>query len=391
MNKRKIIIILIILALPIISVTTENVVVKNIIDKILGLFDNVFTYIVLISLFLIFTLKDKNKITKLSVTKEFIKIILLVIATPFIVILLAYLFLYLKINLIFLLVLVLVFLVIYSIYNFKSELEKLSGYKFGKTGKEIFNNDVNYFTGIPCQNNIFKTYFLTRLYTIEEKPSNKNLLGGLLLKWFFEGKLEIKNNNDINVYNRDKQFIVLKPNLKLESDIEDKLYNMLYLTSRNGILSKNEIEDSGTDNCFELIKWFGETLDYGRNLYINDGLIYKENNKYIIKDELKAEAIKLVGLRKYLVEFSRISKKIPIEINLYKDYLLYAQIFGMSDLIVKKFSKFYSDEIYAYDNNFNISLIDSVALIDSISKSIIDSSIKTINERKTAIRSSRRI
>ena len=65
----------------------------------------------------------------------------------------------------------------------------------------------------------------------------------------------------------------------------------------------------------------------------------------MIKDELKSEAINLAGLKKYLTVFSRIDKKLPIEVKLWKEYLIFAQIFGIAKKVAKEFKKLYPDVI----------------------------------------------
>ncbi|MBR5240131.1 MAG: phenylalanine--tRNA ligase subunit beta, partial [Clostridia bacterium] len=46
----------------------------------------------------------------------------------------------------------------------------------------------------------------------------------------------------------------------------------------------------------------------------------------VVADDLKHEAINLAGLKKYLTEFSRIKEKTAIEVKLWKEYLMFAQL-----------------------------------------------------------------
>lgn len=379
MKSLKYILLFITLFLININVVNAKTDVMNIVFDLIDVFKKYFICIIILFVFII---KHKNIKSSKPVIKLLLKIFCFIIIFLMIAILLTSLFLKFEVNLVVFLILILAIIIIYYIYSTKDFFKKIPGYKVDYSERIINDNDINHYTDIPCDKNIFKAFFLTRFYLFNEKPSNSNLLGSVLLKWFFEGKIEIKNNNDINVYNRDKKFIVLKSNLKLESDVEDELYNMLYLASKDGILTKKEIEEWTANNFFELIKWFSTATNYGRSLYINEGLIKKEDVKFEINNELKYEAVNLASLKKYLIDFSRISKKIPIKVNLYKEYLIYSEIFGLSDIIVKKFYKFYLEDINSFDNKFDISLVDTIALINSISKFIVDSSIKAINERK---------
>lgn len=42
------------------------------------------------------------------------------------------------------------------------------------------------------------------------------------------------------------------------------------------------------------------------------------------------EAKKIAGVKKFLLEFSNIKDKSSIEVNLWEEYLMYAQIFGIA-------------------------------------------------------------
>ena len=84
-----------------------------------------------------------------------------------------------------------------------------------------------------------------------------------------------------------------------------------------------------------------------------------------IKDSLKPEAINLAGLKKYLTEFSRIKEKQAIEVMLWKEYLMFAQIFGIADKVAEQFKNLYPKEIYEYTENYNFDLSDII--LNSIS------------------------
>ena len=60
------------------------------------------------------------------------------------------------------------------------------------------------------------------------------------------------------------------------------------------------------------------------------------------------------GLKQYLKEFSRIQEKEPIEVKLWNEYLMYAQIFGMSKEVMEQFKKLYPEVLSDMENyNYN--------------------------------------
>ena len=71
-----------------------------------------------------------------------------------------------------------------------------------------------------------------------------------------------------------------------------------------------------------LDKWFNNFIDYETIKLREEGLI-KEN---IVSEELRNEAIKLMGLKKFLLNSSLISERAYKEIELWEEYLIFAQL-----------------------------------------------------------------
>ena len=56
-------------------------------------------------------------------------------------------------------------------------------------------------------------------------------------------------------------------------------------------------------------------------------------------------AEQMAGLKKFLKEFTLIKEREAIEVNLWNEYLMYAQIFGIAKKVAKEFKKLYPDVI----------------------------------------------
>ena len=70
---------------------------------------------------------------------------------------------------------------------------------------------------------------------------------------------------------------------------------------------------------------------------------------------LEEDIDKVRGLYNYLNEFSRMYEKMPIEVHLWKEYLIIAQIFALADKVKEEF-KFLYPELNTYEvfNNMDI-------------------------------------
>lgn len=63
----------------------------------------------------------------------------------------------------------------------------------------------------------------------------------------------------------------------------------------------------------------------------------------IVTTKLLDEAIKLKGLKKFLLDFSTMQEKEFVDVHLWENYLIFAQLFGISKRVEKQFSKTYPD------------------------------------------------
>ena len=90
--------------------------------------------------------------------------------------------------------------------------------------------------------------------------------------------------------------------------------------------------------------------------------------QYIVDSSLMDEAKELAGLKKFLEEFTLIKEREPIEVNLFEDYLIFAQILGIAKKVATQFKKLYPEIIENYNYDF-----DDIFLIYTISNSGISS------------------
>ena len=204
--------------------------------------------------------------------------------------------------------------------------------KFNKGAKDL--KDAPYFRDIPCNKDVFKAYWVACNYNLIKK--NTDFLGTILLKW-------LKNNNieNINVSEKEKALkLISSDNL---SAIEVELYEMMRIASVDGILEKNEFTKWCKNNYSKILNWFNRVIDVETENFVSNGLIKVENNKYYVQDEMKKHALEMKGLKDFLNDFSNIKDRSAIEVKLWDEYLMYAQIFGIAKKVAKEFKRLYPD------------------------------------------------
>jgi len=236
--------------------------------------------------------------------------------------------------------LIIVIVVILNVNTNEFGTKKL---KFSKGYRNL--KDAPYFRDIPCKKDIFKAYWISCQYGLVKNKTD--FLGAILLKW-------LKNKNIENVtitsgiLKKEERGIKLLNTNGLNS-LEIELYEMMNIASIDGVLESNEFTKWCKKNYNKILKWFNKVIDSVTMEYVNLGFITLEKKTfsciYVVSDELKNIAIEMAGLKSFLNEFSNIKERNSIEVNLWEEYLMYAQIFGIAKKVAKEFKKLYPDVI----------------------------------------------
>ena len=155
------------------------------------------------------------------------------------------------------------------------------------------------------------------------------------------------------------------------------LKQVLKEASKDEILQEKEFEKWCSKNYSRILNWFDKVLDSERDLLISEGTIEMQEvpvmkvfkkKKYVVNASLMEEAKELAGLKNFLEEFTLIKEREPIEVNLFEDYLIFAQILGIAKKVASQFKKLYPEIIENYNYDF-----DDVFLLYTISNSGISS------------------
>ena len=221
--------------------------------------------------------------------------------------------------------------------------------KFNKGMKNIKN--APYFRDIPCNKNIFKAYWVACQYGLVKKKTD--FLGAILLKW-------IKNKNVENIKVESKFLKKEERAIKLItsnglSAFEIELFDMMNAASKDGVLESKEFEKWCKINYKKILNWFNKVIDEETMNFVSEGLITEEVKAfgiktYLVNDNMRDLALQMAGLKKFLNEFSNIKERESIEVTLWEEYLMYAQIFGIAKKVAKEFKELYpdiiTDEVY---------------------------------------------
>lgn len=190
-----------------------------------------------------------------------------------------------------------------------------------KHGGIVNENNIDYCRELPkwidLETAYASLYYCSKIST---KKLKNGIIGAFLLKW----------SNDDNILITDKGNRVFSVDLKngdfKKTELEQELYDMLKIAAgSNNIIDNKELKVWSRTHKNVLERWHKKLLSSAFN------------------DNLKPEAEALLGLKKFLLDYSLIDERRHIEVKLWEHYLIYAQLLGISDVVNKQFAKIYPD------------------------------------------------
>ncbi|MBQ8300225.1 MAG: DUF2207 domain-containing protein [Clostridia bacterium] len=239
-----------------------------------------------------------------------------------------------------------------------------------------------YYRELPCEGDFFKIFYLADLADISNNKTD--FLGALILKWVKEGKAKINKVEKNGLFSKEESTISLNRNSMLEINnfYEKQMYQLMYYASKDGVLEKKELEKWCNRKYNKLLNWFEkaikeekEKLTQKDELRIEKfGGLFKKK-QYVLADNSFQETLNIAGLEKYLKDYTLINEREPIEVKLFEDYLIFAQIVGIADKVAKDFKDLYPEIM-------EISAFESFEEIDYI-RIVTDTGVRTAKTAKS--------
>ena len=236
---------------------------------------------------------------------------------------------------------------------------KLSNRDYTKRRRSISIRDVPYYRDIPCKGDMYRFYYLAKVYGLVKRDTD--FLGALLLKWL--------NDMTIKPYINGKGYIAgfdFSKDIVCENYLEKNIYDSFKeSTGPNYILTLKLFKKWNRKYggiIFSYLELIMEDLD---NMYNLSDFIVNE----VVSDNLHKEAMEIIGLKKFLVEFSRIDDRLPADIKLWNEYLIYGQILGIADKVDRDFRILYPNNYIDY-MNVGIDYLEVSNYVDNFSNNL---------------------
>ena len=238
-----------------------------------------------------------------------------------------------------------------------------------KKAIKAFYEQANYYREVPNGGEIRVSHFLAQTFDVANEESL--LIGALILSMINKGCIEPQTEESVGAFGKSKKSVNLKLIKKPDTDIEKKLYKVLVKAAgEDGILQEKELEKYAYKHPKSVSNLLENALDDGREIFAeNKGFTGHSGRKISdLTAKGKEELAEVMGLKKYLEDFSLISEREISETIIWQDYMVYATLFGIADKVIKQFEKVYPDRVPEFEN-YNRNVIIAHSYCHSMHKS----------------------
>ncbi len=226
--------------------------------------------------------------------------------------------------------------------------------------------DISWSREIPFGGDTDESYYTLQKLG-EDRSGGSGLASALILKMIYKGYLTVANNGG-------KVELSFNGTAPDDSDTTMRgLYNMMLKASGSDrILQSKEFSRWSSGHSSEVNNWIKSSTSCGRKSLVRDGFIQGS----VYTGQGQSEARKLLGLRKFLLDFTLIKEKEAVEAVLWKEYLVFGALYGIAETVAKQLKDINPQLLEQEDGGFDYATLYLILrLNDSLSRSITNASM----------------
>ncbi len=234
---------------------------------------------------------------------------------------------------------------------------------FVKRKKAIkkFNKECGYFRDIPNDGKIDVSHYLAQNFDVAGNESL--IIGALILSMINKGCIEPEKEEKVGLFGKVKESVNLRFLKEPDTLAELTLYNLLLESAgEDGTLQEKELEKYSYKNPEKINDIVKNIRSAGEQEFIALGGFTNGAGNCIknLSDKGKEELAEVVGLKKYLDEFTLIAERKITETIIWKEYMVYATLFGIADKVIDQFKQVYPEKIPEFETyNRNVIIAHS--------------------------------
>ncbi len=216
-----------------------------------------------------------------------------------------------------------------------------------KRKREIkkFCKEAPYFRDVPNGGDIEISHFLAKNFDISKDESL--IIGTVLLKMINSGCIEAEEEKSVGFFGREKVKLSLVLKKEPEGRLEKALYDIVIKAAGDdGVLQEKELVKYSASNPEMIERFIKDAGENGEVKLINAGGFKNEGNRISnLSESGKEELRSLIGLKKYLEDFSLIHERGVAESEIWQEYLVYAYLLGIGEKAIEQFKAMYPEKI----------------------------------------------
>lgn len=207
--------------------------------------------------------------------------------------------------------------------------------------------DPPYSRSLPFDGNLEETYLV--LKAVQSHVPDSRIMSAYLLKWFERGLIRVESvkSEHWSLLGEKTQAVITFNETEPELPVpEQKLWTILTRASgHDRVLQEKELYTWSKSN-YELIKYFYHSVEEtGLEAGRANGDIELVSKRVMathqdipgLSETGARRAVEMMGFRKYLKDFTIINERQAKDVGLWKDYLVYAALFGIADEVAREF------------------------------------------------------
>ena len=213
------------------------------------------------------------------------------------------------------------------------------GYKYKKSmfGKTKITE---WWRDVPMEGNLFASSYVLDdgLRFPTGQSSSKELIGALFLRWILEGKVKVQQDSQ----HSKRVNLDFSQSPDIQDDVERSLYNMARSASgSNLLLESGEFEKWSERNFKQMTAWPTRAKAHGKGWLFEKHYFAKGSST---NEDGAREARHVIEFKNFLNDFTLSKERGAVEVGLWKDYLVFAQLYGIADKVASQFQKLYPKE-----------------------------------------------
>lgn len=217
--------------------------------------------------------------------------------------------------------------------------------KHAEKKRQRFTEGFGYFRDIPNDGNLSATYALGQLFEVCEDGA---ILSTGILRLIQLGCLSPMETQQVGLMGKTKETVSLRlagSNHASMNEYDEYLYTVLESAAgSDAVLQPKELERFVSQND-KLLRTYIQKCDSGGRTYLNQKHCLKRWNTPVKLTDLtpagEQELGELMGLKRYLMDFSLIAERGAKEMPIWRELLTYAMLFGIADQVAEQMKALY--------------------------------------------------